>query len=581
MCRYLCPMSGGGIEIYDNMPCNSAELKRIMTAVCMSARTLYDVLAEAAQKYGEREFMIVGRRDEVATFRELRDRADAFGRMLAAFGIRPGDRVAIWMTNRVDWVVAAYGIARCGAVTVGVNTRLSPREVAHLLTLTRPRFWVLEESFSGKVDATASIAPVMAAFRERAIAAPTVLIRSESGRKHPGAIDWQQSLKDFEDSPGLPPAADLVAQIGDGGHKELFGAAVILSTSGTTSAPKGVMLGHESLIRLACAVAAQQDLTPEQRFYTVGPFFHCSGYLHGLLTNLVAGSTLFTSRRYTPEEAWDVFSQERINVYHGSIVPLQEIALLPRFKKEKIASLTRAWYSAPATEMARLEDLLGTRMCEIYGLTETGGNVSICHVSDPVEMRHDSDGRPHHGVEVSIVDPDTGRSVPDGTPGEIWVRGWNMMLGYFRDPTATAQAIDAEGWLHTGDQGARLPHGFVKFLSRLKDVIRVGGENLSPLEVEEVLMIHPDVAEAVVVAAPHDRLNEVPVAFLVLRSGRSPSPAELEAHCRRQLANFKVPARFIFVDDLPRSNAVMRVQKAKLREMLASDTAPPNPLGEP
>jgi fatty-acyl-CoA synthase len=196
-------------------------------------------------------------------------------------------------------------------------------------------------------------------------------------------------------------------------------------------------------------------------------------------------------------------------------------------------------------------------------------------------MRHDSDGRPHHGVEVSIVDPDTGRGVPDGTPGEICVKGWNVMLGYYRDPKATSQAIDAEGWLHTGDQGVTLPHGFIKFLSRLKDVIRVGGENLSPLEVEEVLMAHPDVAEAVVVAAPHARLNEVPVAFLVLRSGQSPSPAELEAHCRRQLANFKVPTRFIFVDDLPRSNAVMRVQKAQLRAMLAAEIAKPSPQAEP
>ncbi len=428
------------------MPCNSAKRKRIMTTVCMSARNLYDVLAEAAQSYGDREFLIVGRRDEVAAFSELRDRADAFGRMLAALGIRPGDRVAIAMTNRVDWVVAAYGIARCGAVSVGVNTRLSPREVAHLLVLTRPRLWILEESFAGKRDATASIAPVMAAFGERAIAAPTVLILSDGGRKYPGTIDWQQSLQEFEDTPALPPAAELVAQIGDGEHHELSGAAVILSTSGTTSAPKGVVLGHESLIRLARAVAAQQDLTPDQRFYTVGPFFHCSGYLHGLLTNLVAGSTLFTSRRYTPEEAWDIISQERINVYHGSIVPLQEIALLPQFRKEKIASLTRAWYSAPATEMARIEELLGTRMCEIYGLTETGGNVSICHVSDPVEMRHDSDGRPHHGVEVAIVDPVPGCCAPaDRLRRRNWRRTADASLQLSRCRPGSSSSMISRG----------------------------------------------------------------------------------------------------------------------------------------
>lgn len=536
----------------------------------MTGRNLFDVLAAAAESHGDREFLIVGRRDEVVTFRQLRDRADAFGRALAALSVLPGDRVAIWMTNRVDWVVAAYGTARCGAVAVGVNTRLSAREVAHLLTLTRPRIWIIEERFFGKVEATASVPPVLAAFAAEGIAAPTVMVLSDRGCQYPGTIDWSESLKALEAAAALPPAAELVARMAQGEYGELAGAAVILSTSGTTSAPKGVILGHEGTIRLARAVADRQDLRPGQRFYTVGPFFHCTGYMHGLLTNLVVGATLYTSRRYTPEEAWDILSGEGIHAYHGSIVPLQEIALLPQFSKEKIASLTRAWYSAPATEMERLERLLGTRMCEVYGLTETAGNVSICHVSDPVDMRHDSDGRPHEGIEVSIVDPQSGRRVPDGTPGEIRVRGWNLMLGYFRDPAATAQALDEEGWLHTGDQGVQLPDGYIKFLSRLKDVIRVGGENLSPLEVEEVLMSHPDVREAAVVAAPHPRLDEAPVAFLVPRSGRSPSAAELDAYCRERLASFKVPTRFIFVEDLPRSSAVMRVQKSKLREMLAS-----------
>ena len=303
----------------------------------MSGRNLFDVLAGAAERYGDREFLIVGRRDEVATFRQLCNRADAFGRALAALGVLPGDRVGIWMTNRVDWVVAAYGTARCGAVAVGVNTRLSPREVAHLLTLTRPRIWIVEERFFGKVEAVESIASVLAAFAEGGIAAPTIMVLSDDGRKYAGTIDWNESLKDFAKSAALPPAADLVARMKDGEYKELAGAAVILSTSGTTSAPKGVMLGHEGTIRLACAVAERQDLGPDQRFYTVGPFFHCTGYMHGLLTNLVAGSTLFTSRRYTPEEAWDILSRERIDAYHGSIIPLQEIALLPQFRKEKIA----------------------------------------------------------------------------------------------------------------------------------------------------------------------------------------------------------------------------------------------------
>ncbi|MPZ43971.1 MAG: AMP-binding protein [Betaproteobacteria bacterium] len=535
----------------------------------LSPSNLFDVLDAAAERYGERELLIVGRRQEVATFLQLRDRADACGRVLAALGVRPGDRVAIWMTNRVDWAVAAYGAARCGAVTVGVNTRLSPREVAHLLLLTRPRIWIAEARFFGRGSACENIPAVLEAFAQRKVNAPEVLLLTDDEVRMPGTRDWSESLARNADAPALPPAAEMIARMAEGEYPSLAGAAVILSTSGTTAAPKGVVLGHSGIVRLARAVAQRQDLKPGQRFYSVGPFFHASGYMHALLTNLVAGSTLYTSRPYTAQEAWEILSGEAINAYHGSIVPLQEVARLPGFRKEKVGALTRAWYSAPATEMARLEGLYGTRMCEVYGLTETAGNVSICHVSDPLDMRHDSDGRPHDGVEVAIVDPQSGAPLPDGTPGEIRVRGFNVMLGYFRDPEATAAAVDAQGWLRTGDQGVKLPGGYVKFLSRIKDVIRVGGENLSPLEVEEVLMGHPEVQDAAVVAEPHPRLGEVPVAFLVLRPIHSTTAEALDAYCRERLANFKTPRRFIFVDDMPRSNAVNRVSKARLREMLA------------
>lgn len=537
----------------------------------MADENLYDVLAAAADRHGDREFLIVGRRSEVATFRQLRDRADHCGRMLAALGARPGDRVAIWMTNRVDWMVAAYGAARCGAVSVGVNTRLAPREVAHMLLLTRPRIWIMEARFFGRTDAVAAIAPVLAAFAAQDVAAPLILVLTEDGGERiPGTLAWHDALRAHAQAPPLPSAAAMVSRMAGGEYPEIAGAAVILSTSGTTAAPKGVVLGHAGIIRLARAVAGRQDLGPDQRFYSVGPFFHASGFMHGLLTNLVAGATFFTSGRYAPPEAWEILSGEAINAYHGSIVPLREVAELPQFRKSRLAALDRAWYSAPATEMARLEGLYGTRMCEVYGLTETAGNVSICTVNDPLDMRHDSDGRPHAGIEVAIVDPQSGSTVADGEPGEIRVRGWNLMLGYFRDPAATALAIDASGWLRTGDQGVRLPGGYIKFLSRLKDVIRVGGENLSPLEVEEILMGFPSVQEAVVVAAPHPRLSEVPVAFLVLRPGCTASTAELDAYCRARLADFKVPRRFIVMDDLPRSNAVNRVQKARLRQMLVA-----------
>jgi acyl-CoA synthetase (AMP-forming)/AMP-acid ligase II len=526
---------------------------------------LFGVLAEAAARHGERDYLIVGRRAEVIGFAELARRAEAFARVLAAHGVHPGDRVALWMTNQVDWAVAAYGIARCGAVLVGVNTRLTGREVAHMIGLSRPKMWILEANFLGKVQAADAVAPILAELRAQGVPLPLVMLR---GPARDGMVDFAAAQRQAVALPPLAPSAELVARGGEGEFPELAGVAAILSTSGTTAAPKGVMLGHAQLIRLAAAVAQRQQMAPDQRFYSVGPFFHCSGYMHGLLATLLSGCTYFTAQGYRADEAWDVMTVEHVGLYHGSIIPLQEIALLPHFERAKLV-LDRAWYSAPAVEMARLEALLGARQCEVYGLTETGGNVAICHAGDSVDMRHDSDGRPHDGVDVAIVDPETGDAQPEGTPGEIRVRGWNVMHGYFRDAAATAKAIGADGFLRTGDRGVILPGGFIKFLSRLKDVIRVGGENLSPLEVEEVLMAHPSVQEVAVVGAPHPRLGEVPVAFIVAKPGMPAEAETMRAHCRDQLANFKVPTRFIFLDDLPRSPAVMRVSKARLREMLA------------
>jgi fatty-acyl-CoA synthase len=470
------------------------------------------------------------------------------------------------MTNQAAWTVAAYGIARCGAVLVAVNTRLAPREVAHLLELTRPRVWLMEENFLGKVQATDLAPSVLETLRGGDVPLPTILVRSPSGRRYAGMRDWQETIAALGAAPHLPPAAEMVARTAEAEFPELRGAAAILSTSGTTGRPKGVVLGHEQLIRLAEAISERQLLRPGERLYSVGPMFHCSGYLHGLLCNLISGSTYFTTKAYDALETWDVFSTEGITLYHGFAIPLQEMARLPQFDRTQLR-LDRAWYGAPAAEMARLETVYGARMCEIYGLTETGGNTSICWPHDPADMRHDSDGRPNVGIEVKMIDPATGARQPDGTPGELCVRGWNVMLGYFRDPEATAKAIDADGWLHTGDMGTQLPDGFIRWVSRLKDMIRVGGENLSPLEVEEVLVAHPAVAQAAVVAVPHERLQEVPVAFVILKRGQKVDEADLDRYCRGLLANFKVPRRFAIVDDFPRTDATMRVQKIKLRAM--------------
>jgi acyl-CoA synthetase (AMP-forming)/AMP-acid ligase II len=533
----------------------------------MIASNLFDVLAQAAAEHGAREFMISGKRAEAIGFSEWHEQADRFGRMLAGLGVQPGDRVALWMTNRVPWVVAAYGVARCGAVLVTVNTRLAAREVAHVLRLTRASVWLMEANFLGKVQATDRIAPVLAELAEGGLAPPLVVVHDDRGQLYPGTLDWTTALANAPDTP-LAPAAELVRRCGEASGGELADVCAVLSTSGTTAAPKGVKLGHTGLIREATEVGRHQALTPVDRFYSVGPLYHTSGFMHALLTNLIAGSTYFTTPAYRAEEAWEVMCQERITVYHGVALPLQEIEQVPGFDRTRHA-LNRAWFGAPAPEMERMERAWGTRMCELFGLTEVGGCTSICTTEDSADMRHDSDGRPLPGIEAKVIDPETKQQQPIGVPGELCFRGYTVMRGYINDPEATARAIDPDGWLHTGDMGVALPDGFIKWLARIKDVIRVGGENLSPQEVEEVLAGYPGINEAAVVAAPHPRLSEVPVAFVMLKPGHTVSEQELADYCRPRMANFKVPRRFIIVDDFPRTVATMRVQKVKLREMAA------------
>ena len=532
---------------------------------------IFEILERAAERFGDREFLVIGRREETIGFATLEKRASQLAQRLAALGICPGDRVALWMTNRIDWAVAALAIARAGAVMVGVSTRLTPREVAHMLALAEAKLWILEDVMLGKIHAAAELMPaVLAELAQRGQPAPVRLVYSGSGRRYAGTESWhdQMSLP----APSLSTAASLTADSGRE-YPDLLGVAAILSTSGTTGAPKGVMLTHASLIRLADAVGRRQYLDAYQSFYSIAPFFHCSGYMHGLLANLIAGSTYFSTRQLCPEEMWDVLSTHNITVYHGFIGPLQQVLALPGFDQRKWR-LDRAWYSAPASEMARLEEALGFSQCEVYGLTETGGNTCITTRDDPVDMRHDSDGRPNDGLEVRIIDPESDAELPEGSPGEIRIRGWNVMRGYFRDQQATARAIDADGWLRTGDQGVKLRGGYVKFLSRLKDVIRIGGENVSPMEIEEIIVGHGDVAEVAVVAAPHEKLDEVPVAFVITKGFSTVTEVDLLAYCRKRLANFKVPKRIIFVDDFPRTAATNRIQKAELRKMLDRNIGP-------
>lgn len=522
--------------------------------------TLFKVLREAGEKYGGREALIVGSRDQMASYKELSQKSDWFARALASIGACRGDRVAIWMTNSVEWAISFFAIQQIGAIAVPINTRFRAREVSYILRKVEAKFLIMHDKFLGKVDALAIVSEVMDELKEQATSRHTgeglpdiIVFSTDRSTSHP-----------FRSLEAMMHLGETLAKVES--EVDVSDAAVVMFTSGTTSFPKGAVLSHKGLSLLAQHVGARQRLTVEDRFYSISPFFHCAGLMHALLTCLTYGVTLYTTVRYQVDEAYEVFSKERCTVYHGFIIPLEEMSKSPQFKAEDFRYLTRAWYSAPAERMAKLESVFGTKMCEVYGLTETGGNVSICHIDEPEQIRHDTDGRPHSGIEVKIIEPDTGKVVEDETPGELCVRGWNVMKGYYGDVAATRHAIDSDGWMHTGDRGVKYKSGYIKFLSRIKDIIRVGGENLSPSEVEEFLMDHPAVREAAVIGVPDSRLDEVPVAFVQKVPGASVHPEELIKFAASRLAKFKVPKYVFLVEEFPRTEATLRIQKNVLHE---------------
>jgi fatty-acyl-CoA synthase len=538
----------------------------------------FQLLGRVAELAPESTAVVIGAQAEEATYGELLVRSLSLAADLQNLGLASGDRVALWHTNSVDWIVCAMAVARLGGVLAPVNTRWTLREAAQLVELVEPRLLIAGSSRFAGAGGPGSEGVDVAELGE-SLKRVQGLIVGEDPAQAEAARRWMDSASvvtaglvgaSSAAAGGGGPLPSLESLLGPPGNVRSAACdrsiAAILATSGTTSRPKAVMLRHESLTRLARCIAQRQGLGANDRLYTIAPFFHCSGLVHGILTALAAGCTLFATAKYRAEETEKVIRSMRITSYHGFALPLKEAAALPAFEPGSYPSLRGAWFSAPGTEMAELEERYGAKMCELYGLTECGGNSVMTSLADNPDTRHNTDGYPHEGIEVWVFDPEGGARRDIGQVGEIRIRGWNVMRGYFRNPEATERSIDADGWLHTGDAGVMDAAGNVTFLSRLDDMIRVGGENVNPAEVEEVLVGHPGVAEAAAVGVAHPRLDKVVVAFVLLRPGATCSPQDLTEYCSRRLATFKVPRDIVVAETLPRTGATLRVRRAELRE---------------
>ena len=492
----------------------------------MTATTIPALVDAAAENHADVEALVDG--DTRLTFAELRDEVKRVARSFVAMGVRPGDRVAMWAPNMGEWVTAALGASTAGAVLVPINTRFKGAEAAYVLRRSGARILVTVRGFLG------TDYPAMLDGEDLPDLERTIVLRQDQ----------------FADDPEAKLPAIEPTDLSD-----------VIFTSGTTGKPKGVMTTHAQTTRVFEDWSGILGLAEGDRYLIVNPFFHTFGYKAGIVACLIRGATIVPHAVFDVPSVLQRVDEERITMLPGPPTLFQTILNAPERKEHDLSSLRLCATGAaviPVEMIRRMrEELTFESIITAYGLTESTGVVTMCRPEDDAETIATTSGRAIHDVEVRVLDD-----------GEIVCRGYNVMLGYWDDDEATAAAIDADGWLHTGDIGVMDDRGYVQITDRKKDMFICGGFNAYPAEIEQVLLTHPSIAQVAVVGTPDERMGEVGAAFVVARADADPpDPDEIVAWSRERMANYKVPRRVVVVDALP-LNASGKVLKFELRDRL-------------
>ncbi|MFI2203852.1 FadD3 family acyl-CoA ligase [Streptomyces sp. NPDC020192] len=524
--------------------------------------TIPELVRWSAERYAEREAVVEGRTR--ITYAELGARIERSAAACLASGVEAGDRVAVWAPNSLDWIVAALGAVSAGAVLVPLNTRFKGTEAADVLRRSGARLLFVTGTFLG----TSYVASLRRAAGEGVPdgqgplpglpALEEVVVLSEDAP--PDFRTWKDFLAGGE---GVRPE-DVRTR-----EAELDGGSVsdIIYTSGTTGRPKGAVITHGQTLRAYAVWADLAGLRAADRYLIINPFFHTFGYKAGVIACLMRGATMIPQPVFNVETALANIAAERISVLPGPPTLHQSLLDHPSRDAYDLSALRLVVTGAAVVPLLLVERLRGELGVETvltaYGLSEASGMVTMCRRDDPPSVIASTSGRPIPGAEVRVADA-SGAPVPPGVPGEVLVRGFNVMRGYYEDAGATAEAVSPDGWLRTGDVGVLDESGNLRITDRIKDMFIVGGFNAYPAEIEQLLGLHPDVREVAVIGVPDARLGEVGKAFVVRRRGSVLTEDDLIAWSRREMANYKVPRAVEFVGELPR-NASGKVVKGELR----------------
>lgn len=472
-----------------------------------------------------------------------------------ALGIKKGDRVGLWGPNTSEWIYAALGILGAGGILVPLNTRWSGEEIAYALDKVDASALFVSQGFLG-LDQLGSVRAVAPLLR----ATGTVVTLE-------GEVEGGRTFGEFLSLGAATSRGNVERSVAAISPED---PSDIMFTSGTTGRPKGVVLRHGTSLQLYDSLADLETLRPGDVYLIIPPFFHCFGYKAGWMACLLKGVTMIPQKVFVVDEVLDRIQNEKVSVVLGPPTVFTDILHSPRLLEIDCSSLRVSCPSAASVPVELIRRLSGELGFDVvlnaYGLTEAHGAVSMCHPGDDPELVANFAGPPLAGCEIKIVDGE-GEELAANQQGEVLVRGYNLMTEYYEEPLATAEVIDAEGWLHTGDIGILNEVGYLKITDRKKDMIITGGFNVYPAEVERVLLLDDNVGEAAVVAALDDRMGEVGIAFVVPRPDTTIDGAALLTRARQSLAGYKVPREVRIVESLPR-NASMKVLKHVLRAQL-------------
>ncbi len=506
-------------------------------------------------------------RNYFRTWKELNDEADLIARGMMSLGVKKGDHVAIWATNTPEWILTLFAAAKIGAVLVTVNTNFKIFELEYLLRQSDTKLLVMIGGFKNN-DYVATVNELLPELKTT-----SGEIESEhlpflkrvvfAGKETP------EGMLNFEDLKIL--GGDFPVEIYEENKKTLNTHDVVNMqyTSGTTGFPKGVMLTHYNILNNGKTIGDGMKFTKNDKLCITVPFFHCFGLVLAMMACITHGTTMVPVERYSPVPVMNAISVEKCTAVHG--VPTMFIAMLEhaQFNNFDFSSLRTgimAGSPCPIEVMKKVIDKMNMReIVIVFGQTEASPGCTMTTTSDSIDKRVNTVGRAFPGVECKIIDPENGEELPINTPGEFCARGYNIMKGYYKMPEATAQAIDKDGWLHTGDLCTVDEDGYYKVVGRIKDMIIRGGENIYPKEIEECLYTCDKVSDVQVIGVPSEAYGEEVMACVILKEGEEMTEEEVKEFVGARMAKHKVPRYVRFVDSFP-TNAAGKIQKFKMRE---------------